>query len=71
MVFDKYIKINEKKIVVGQTSSGVWYCKEAVVETTSELKVLLGDINTILNEYNNGVKEKKTPAPPKKENKKQ
>lgn len=51
-MFNKYIKVNEKKIIVGQTSSGVWYCKEAVVETTQELKVLIGDINVILNECN-------------------
>jgi hypothetical protein len=56
-MFDKYVKVNEKKIVAGQTSSGVWYCKEAVAETTSELRVLLGEINLILNEYNSAHKE--------------
>jgi hypothetical protein len=51
-MFDKYVKVNDKKIVAGQTSSGVWYCKEAVAETTGELKSLLSEINKILNEYN-------------------
>jgi len=47
-MFDKYVKkINEKKIVAGQTSSGVWYCKELVAETTTELKLLIGEVNTM------------------------
>lgn len=52
-MFDRYIKINEKRIIAGQTSSGVWYCKELVAETTNELKVLIGETNRILNDFNN------------------
>jgi len=51
-MLDKFINIKDKKITVGQTSSGFWYCKEADVDNTSELKVLIGEINVILNEYN-------------------
>ena len=52
-MFDRYIKINEKRIIAGQTSSGVWYCKELIAEDTKELKELIGNVNLILNEYNN------------------
>jgi len=61
-MLDKYIKINEKKIVAGQTSSGVWYCKELVAETPKELKELIGEVNQTLNDYNTEIKktQKKT-----------
>jgi len=59
-MLDKYIKINEKKISAGQTSSGIWYCKELIAETPSELKILIGEVNTILNTFNTENKEKKT-----------
>jgi len=52
-MFDRYIKINEKRIIAGQTSSGMWYCKELIAEDTKELKELIGNVNLILNEYNN------------------
>jgi len=67
-MFEKYISIKESKILCGQTSSGIWYCKELPAETTSELKVLIGEVNVILNTYNKyDKKEKNTPTPPKKE----
>jgi hypothetical protein len=69
-MFDKYVKINEKKIVAGQTSSGVWYCKELVAETTTELKLLIGEVNNIMNKYNNEKKEKSFPQTPIKKEKK-
>ena len=65
-MFEKYITIKESKILCGQTSSGIWYCKELPAETTAELKVLIGEVNTILNKYN-GAKTKKEPI--SKENK--
>ena len=52
MVLDKYIKINDKQIVAGQTSAGIWYCKELPANTTKELKTLIGEINSILNKAN-------------------
>jgi len=58
-MFDKYIKINEKRIIAGQTSSGVWYCKELIAETTEELKTMIGEVNTILNTFNTGNETKK------------
>ena len=62
MVFEKYIKMNEKQIICGQTSSGVWYCKELPCDSTQELAILIGDINDILNTYN-----KKEPKEKKKD----
>jgi len=61
-MLDKYIKINEKKISAGQTSSGVWYCKELIAETPKELENLISEVNSILNKYNadnNGKKNQK------------
>lgn len=61
-MLDKYVKINDRQIICGQTSTGIWYCKELPANSTSELKTLIGDVNTILNDYNNKSKknEKKT-----------
>ena len=60
-MFDKYVKVNEKRIVAGQTSNGIWYCKEVIAETPKELETVISEVNKILNEYN-AVKnnEKKT-----------
>lgn len=52
MVLDKYIKINEKQIIAGQTAAGVWYCKELPANTTKELRNLISEINIILNKAN-------------------
>jgi hypothetical protein len=56
-MFEKYITIKESKIVVGQTNSGVWYCKELPADTVKELDVLIGDVNGVLNKYNKKVKQ--------------
>jgi hypothetical protein len=56
-MFDRYIKINEKRIIAGQTSSGIWYCKELIAEDTIELKTVINDVNIILNEFNNETKK--------------
>ena len=66
-MFNKYIKINEKKISVGQDGkTGGWYCKNLDAETISELKVLIGEVNEILNMYNqktdDGGDKKKSPS---------
>ena len=58
-MFDKYIKINEKRIEAGQTSSGVWYCKNLIAETPKELETLISEVNKILNQYNNDKEKKK------------
>jgi len=59
-MFDRYIKINEKRIIAGQTSNGVWYCKELVAEDTVELKTVINDVNLILNEFNKSETKKET-----------
>ena len=56
-MLDKFINIKDKMIVCGQNNSGVWYCKEVAADTTQELKVLIGEINVILNEYNSKTKK--------------
>jgi hypothetical protein len=68
-MFEKYITIKERKIICGQTSTGTWYCKELPAETTSELKMLIGEINQILNQYNNNKEKKSSNSLPKKEKK--
>jgi len=52
MVLDKYIKINDKQIIAGQTAAGIWYCKELPANTTKELRNLISEINSILNKAN-------------------
>lgn len=58
-MFEKYITIKESKIIAKQTSSGIWYCSELPADTIKELDQLIGDVNKILNKYNNG--KEKTP----------
>jgi len=59
-MFEKYISIKESNIVAKQTSGGVWYCSELPARTTMELDGLIGEVNKILNKYNdNNVKKPK------------
>jgi hypothetical protein len=58
-MLDKYIKINDKQIIAGQNSSGIWYCKELPANTTSELDNSINIVNSILNKYNSEVEIKK------------
>jgi len=45
-------------IIAGQTSNGVWYCKELPAENPGELKLLMGMVNAVLNEYNIKIEKK-------------
>lgn len=66
-MLDKYIKIGEKTITCGQTSSGIWYCKELPAENPKEADKLIGQMNTIFNKYNkvtSSKEGKKEPSPP-------
>lgn len=63
-MLDKYIKINERVIIAGQTSGGIWYIKELPAQDTKELDALIGEANRICNKYNQGVKNKKLPPSP-------
>ena len=56
-MFERYITIKEKMIICGQNNSGLWYCKELPADTTQELKILIGEVNVILNEYNTKTKK--------------
>jgi len=66
-MFEKYISIKESNIVAKQTSGGVWYCSELPARTTIELDGLIGEVNKILNKYNNNIvkKAKETKEDPK------
>lgn len=58
-MFDKYI-VNEENGKAGQTSNGIWYCKEISFENEVDLKQKIERINKVLNEVNhNGKKTKK------------
>jgi len=62
-MFERYIVINDAKILCGQTASGTWYCKELPANSTKEVDLLIGEINSVLNKYNkdgNGTTEAKT-----------
>jgi len=71
MVLDKYIRINDRPIVVGQSSSGIWYTKELVANTTAEADKLIGEMNNICNRYNKDTIEKNKKIEFKKKEKKQ
>jgi len=66
-MFEKYIMIKDNKILCGQTSGGIWYCKELPANDMRELNFLIGETNKILNKYNNEVK---VPSTPPQKNKK-
>jgi len=51
-MFERYVVINEAKIICGQTASGTWYCKELPAINPKEADVLIGEINKILNKHN-------------------
>ena len=56
-MFEKYIVVNEAKIICGQTASGTWYCKELPANNTKELDPLINEVNTILNKYNKAIEK--------------
>ena len=64
-MFEKYITIKESNIVVRQSSSGMWYCSELPAHTTVELDSLIGEVNSILNNYNDACKNTKKTKKPK------
>jgi len=59
MVLDinKYITIEENG-KAGQTSGGVWYCKEIPFSDDIDLKDKINKINKVLNEANKDVGKK-------------
>jgi len=66
-MLNTYIKINDRQIIAGQTSSGIWYCKELPCNTVKEMNKLIGETNEVLNKYNKPIKEtKKEKEPPVK-----
>lgn len=51
-MLERFMKINDKQIILGQTSSGIWYCKELPCNCIKEAEKKIGEINRILNIYN-------------------
>ena len=57
-MLDKYIKIEEKDVVVGQDGkTGLWYCKELRTKTVKEAGIKMLEMNVELNKANNGKKK--------------
>ena len=52
MLFERYIQIDNKTILVGQNNSGTWLCKELPCKTIDEIDESIPKINEILNRYN-------------------
>lgn len=52
-MWNKYIKIEEKDITVGQTANGIWICKEAKAENVKKAGIIMGEMNIELNKANN------------------
>ena len=50
-MFDKYISVEENG-KAGQTSNGIWYCKEIPFKDDVDLKDKITRINKVLNEVN-------------------
>ena len=55
-MFDRYIAIEENG-KAGQTSSGLWYCKEIPFKDDVDLKDKITRINKVLNEVNQNGKK--------------
>jgi hypothetical protein len=60
-MLDKYIKIESDKYEARQNSDGIWICIRLRANTIKELDINIGEVNVILNKYNqnNGKKIKK------------
>jgi len=67
---NKYIKMEESEIKCGQTSSGVWYCKELPAKNPTELEIKISRVNEILNTYNKKEKEQEDSSQKKSKGKK-
>lgn len=66
-MFEKYIMIKDTKIEAKQTSNGIWYCSNLPADDVKQLDVLIGEVNQVLNKYNN--QEKTSPTEKKEKNK--
>jgi len=66
-MLNKYITIESEKIEARQNADGTWVCSKVKVNSVKELDIMIGEVNIVLNKYNNNKKEKTPPKPPKKE----
>ena len=51
-MFERYITVDNKTIIVGQNNSGTWLCKELPCRSVAELDDFIPKVNEILNRYN-------------------
>ena len=51
-MLDKYIKIEIEKYRVKQNSDGTWICSDLKANTIKELDISIGEVNKVLNKYN-------------------
>ena len=65
-MWNKFIKIEEKDVTVGQTASGIWICKEAKAENPKDAGKLMSAMNIELNKANG--ERKVSPATPSYKN---
>lgn len=64
-MLDIYNKINDRQIILGQTSSGIWYCKELPCDCVKQAEKKIGKLNKVLNEYNQCINKEKKEKKPK------
>ena len=57
-MLDKYIKIEIEKYRVKQNSDGTWICSDLKANTIRELDISIGEVNKVLNKYNDEKKVK-------------
>jgi hypothetical protein len=58
-MLDKYIKMNDRPIVVGQDArTKEWYTKEIVANTPDEADTLMGIMDSICNKHNPSIEKK-------------
>jgi len=51
-MWNKYIKIESEKYRVKQNSDGTWICSDLKANTIKELDFNIGEMNRVLNKYN-------------------
>jgi len=64
----KYVRIEAEKYRVKQNSDGTWICIDLKANTIKELEIDIGEVNKVLNQYNNQNKEVKRAVPKKETN---
>ena len=61
----KYVRIEAEKYRVKQNSDGTWICIDLKANTIKELEIDIGEVNKVLNQYNDQNKKVKRVVPKK------